>query len=481
MHELFSTLSARKRPEDVAQMILEQLGPQLGAAQRDALDKAARHALKRSILQWTSMAEAFHAAVPPARQVAKALELFRSSETWSAADFGEVEKIEHVIGRLSPLIRKHPGQSDFKSHRLNTAQRAERGLDLSRRRYNKLFRVLVRLERKLATYVREQRKELFTKVGKTRLAAQLPFEAFAADANSAAFIAYHTARSGMRSVFTDQSQASPYDEICDVLFHALLESPTTNWWAVAQVMPDRRVLAHLGAEQRGLLLGRWLSLLHDIADMLRETWESNDIARDTMIVKRGNDSSTWNATAGAWNKARAAWIALMHELGLQAELDRLCPGKVLRLMAADVAAWHRIGGGQLDPDTRIWSELPLPWQVLNGTATCTRAQIESVCAKHTVDPIKKGWIAPPPDGPRVETYRVTPELVHGVAVSCPHLATVLKKAGWFSGNADVVAPNLDQSLFTVTRDAHGFVTRVIGGPKDRCPPSGRTKKDPSPN
>jgi hypothetical protein len=459
MHELFSTLSARKRPEDVAQMILETLGPRLGAVERATLDKAARHSLKRGILQWTSMAEKFHAAVPPARQVAKALELFRSSETWAATDFSDADKIAQLISRLSPLIRKQPGQNDFKSNRLNTAQREEAGLDLSRRRYNKLFRMLVRLERKLDTYVHEQRKELFTKVGKTRLAAQLPREEFERDAGTAAFVAYFTARSGMRSVFTNEKQAGAYDEICGALFTALLASPTTNWWAVAHVMPDRRVVARLGAEQRGLLLGRWMSLLNDIADLLRETWEASNIERDTMIVRRGNDSSTWNATAGAWNKARAAWITLMHELGLEAELDRFCPGKVLRLMAADVAAWHRVSGGKLEPDTQVWNELPLPWQVLNGTAVCTREQVEAVCAKHQIDPVKKGWIAPPPEGRPVEPYQVTPELVHGVAISCPHLATVLRKAGWFSGKESVWVPVLAEPV-RVVRDVHGFANGV---------------------
>jgi hypothetical protein len=409
MHTLFATLHARKRPEDVAEIILETLGPCLDRSRRDALSTAARHSLRRSLYNWTSMAEKFHAAVPPARQVAKTLELFRETETWPVADFGDVAKIDRLVARLSPLIRKQPGQNNFKAHRLNTAQRSQAGLDLSRRRYNKLFRMLVRLERKLATYVQEQRKELFTQVAKTRLAAQLPFEEFERDAGTAAFVAYYTARGAMRSVFTNQGQTPAYDEICDALLQPLFASPATNWWAIAHVLPEQNVLARLLPKQRGLLLGRWLSLLYDIADLLRKTWDASNIDRASMIVRRGNDSSTWNATAGAWNKARSAWIAVMHELGMQAELDRFCPGKVLRLMAADVAAWHRSSGGGIDPDTQVWNELPLPWEVLAGAATCTREQVEATCAKHGVDPVEKGWIAPPLGKRAVAAYQVTPE------------------------------------------------------------------------
>ena len=34
---------------------------------------------------------------------------------------------------------------------------------------------------------------------------------------------------------------------------------------------------------------------------------------------------------------------------------------------------------------------------------------------------------------QVSRFRQTPELVHGVTVNHPYLATVLRKAGWYSG------------------------------------------------
>ena len=151
-----------------------------------------------------------------------------------------------------------------------------------------------------------------------------------------------------------------------------------------------------------------------------------------MIVKKGDDSTTWNATAGAWNKARQSWVALLYALGMEEVLDRMCLGKVLRLMAADVAFWHRAVGGRLEPDTAVWAELPGPWDVLGGTAVCTRADVEAACGRHGVDPIKAGWTAPAPER-RVEAFRPTPELVHGVEVGHPGLALILRRMGVFSG------------------------------------------------
>jgi hypothetical protein len=150
-----------------------------------------------------------------------------------------------------------------------------------------------------------------------------------------------------------------------------------------------------------------------------------------MIVKRGNDSTTWNNTAGAWNKARDNWINLLYATGMEGVLDELCFGKVLRLMAADVAAWHRSTGGGLDPNTEVWNKLPFPWDVFEGQAVCTKEMVVNACAAAKLDPWKSGWIAPRPHD--VVPFRPTPELVHGVTVSNPFLATVLKKHRYFSG------------------------------------------------
>lgn len=159
-----------------------------------------------------------------------------------------------------------------------------------------------------------------------------------------------------------------------------------------------------------------------------------------MEVMRGNDSTTWNNTAGAWNKARDHWMNLIYSLGLDYILEEICFGKVLRLMASDVIAWHRTTGGKLDPNTQVWKKIPLPWEVFQNKAVCTKAMVIKYCKKAGLDPEKSGWIAPRIHG--VAEFKPTPELVHGVTVSNPFLATVLKKHKYYSGkNVKPFAPD----------------------------------------
>jgi hypothetical protein len=101
-------------------------------------------------------------------------------------------------------------------------------------------------------------------------------------------------------------------------------------------------------------------------------------------------------------------------------------------MAADLTWWHRGTGGDVDPDTQVWARLPLPWDVIAGIESCTRADVEAACAEAGIDPAARGWTAPRPPGvPAV--FKPTPDLVHGVAVSDPSWALLLRRAGVFSG------------------------------------------------
>lgn len=86
----------------------------------------------------------------------------------------------------------------------------------------------------------------------------------------------------------------------------------------------------------------------------------------------------------------------------------------------------------MDPNTGVWASLPLPWDVIEGREACTRAMVEGACAERGLDPAESGWTGPRPVGEPV-FYRPTPELVHGVQVGNPYLATVLKRWGFFSG------------------------------------------------
>jgi hypothetical protein len=269
-------------------------------------------------------------------------------------------------------------------------------------------------------------------VGKAALAPELRLEDLDNHLPTAAFIAYYAARMKLRSEFTIQGQQKPFDDLAAALLRLCEKDPATYWYAVAHVFPRADGLARLSDQQKGELLGRWFSILSELAERLENAWRHTHIDIETMIVRRGNDSSTWNLFAGAWNRARDHWIALIEALGMEALFDQMLPGKVMRLMAADVAAWHSSTGGGIHPDTVIWRELPKPWDVLRLKAPCNRAMVDAACARVGVDPVKSGWSAARPRT-AVAAFRPTPELVHGVDVGNPHMAALLRRVGAFSG------------------------------------------------
>ncbi|HEY8895189.1 MAG TPA: hypothetical protein VIM79_10255 [Niastella sp.] len=436
IEQLYNTLHERRRPEDVANMVIELTADSLSAKERTVLEKTAKGSLKRNVYGYTAMLQTFAEATGAGKQITKAIEIFKLSIT-GKSDYNNAEEIEKFITLVSPIINKPVGQNNFKADRLNKEQRKASGLDISKRNYNKKWRLLKRIETKLQTFIRESRKVEFQKIGKHGLAHTISFKEFAADLNTACFIAYYNARCNLRSVFTNQGQERPFDEICEVLLRRCKED--ASWWAISHIYTSQEVLLKLTDEQKGILLGRWTTILQDIAALLDEVWNANNFNRETMVVKKGNDSTTWNNTAGAWNKARDNWMNLIYALGMDYILDELCFGKVLRLIAADVAYWHHITGSELDSNTNVWNKLPLPWEVFHGKKSCTKSMVIKYCREAEIDAEKSGWIAPRPHG--VVKFKPTPELVNGVIVSNPFLATVLKQHKYFSGkNAKPLFP-----------------------------------------
>lgn len=447
IEQLYQTLSERKRPEDVAEMIMELAKENLTTKEKLLLDKAAKGSLTRNVFGYTSMLQFFAEAKGAGKQINKAIEIFKLDNK-NKSDYNSQKDIEDFINFVSPIIHKTVGKNDFKVDRLNKLQRKESGLDLSKRNYNKKWRLLTRIEKKLIKFIRESKKVEFQKIAKHGLAHSLDFTSFSSDINTACFIAYFNARCNLRSVFTNQSQDRAFDEISEMLLNRCkreeikffnffrkdkTEKPNnTNWWAISHVYVNQEVLSNLKDEQKGVLLGKWTTILQDIAELLDEVWSVSNINRETMIVRRGNDSTTWNNAAGAWNKARDNWMGLIYSLGVDYILDEICFGKVLRLMAADVVAWHYSSGGKLDPNTEVWNKIPLPWEVFNNKAECNKELVIKYCKQAGLDPEKSGWIAPRVHG--VSEFKPTPELVHGVSVSNPFLASVLKRHRYFSGN-----------------------------------------------
>lgn len=432
LEALYETIHLRKKPEDVVVLIQDVLDGQLNGAEIKVLQKAASSVLRNALWKYTSMLEQFAKVVGAEKQVTKAIQLFKLDGRGAAGTYDDPEAVTAFIEMVSPLIHKNPGYNNYETDRLNREEREAAGLDISKRRYNKLFRCLRRLEKKLDILIREHQKSFFQRTGKHAFAEDITREDFLSDINSACFIAYYTARCNLRSVFTVEGQQRPYDEIADMLFRrCLAESQVANWWAISQVYTQPVVLEKLTLDQQGVLLGKWTSLLEQVANYLGTLWAQNDFNGATMVVQRGNDSTTWNNTAGAWNKARDSWINLLYALGMEFVLEDLCPGKVMRLIAADVAAMHYLHGSKKDPNIAVWNRLPFPWEVFSGKAVCPRSRVEAACKLEGLHPEKSGWIAPREHG--VVPFQPTPELVHGVAISNPYLAKVLKQHKYFSG------------------------------------------------
>ena len=440
LDELFDTLARRPRPEDVAEKIRDVLGAELTRGERAILDRAAKGSLKRSFWGYSSMLADWHRPIGVEGQRELAARLFPAVPALGPDDAANADAVERYLRTVGVSIQKGFGASHFLFDRLNRFGRRTSGVRDSHRVYNRKFRLLRRMERRLTTLIAEQRKYRFVRVGKSSLATLLPKDVFTASASSASFVAYMSARSNLRSEFTVWGQQKAFDSIAEMLLERCRRDPRTSWLAIAHVHPSPEVLTHLSDAEKGRLLGVVYELFVDAADMLSTRWSAlKGVHRDTMTVQRGNDSSTWNQTASAFNKLRDQWVALVYALGMEAVIERSCPGKAMRLIAADVASWHRAVGHTGDPNTRVWFELPAPWDVVLGHARCTREQVRDACLRAGLDPETSGWTAPRPRT-EVAPFRPTPELVHGVTVWSPHLAAVLREAGWFSGKPEALRP-----------------------------------------
>ncbi|MGV3617859.1 MAG: hypothetical protein ACO1SV_21245 [Fimbriimonas sp.] len=344
-------------------------------------------------------------------------------------------RMDALLAQTRTLLGAFPeGPLDFRHGRLNGEARKEAGITMSRRRYNKLFRLVDFLEREREGNLRYGELCELLRGAKTGILRHLSREEFAKDPSSALFVAYMASRLGMRSQFKVEPQERAFDDLGDALLKDLAASSATNWYAVAHAFPRADVLKRLDEAQRLSILSLALGQMNLAARHLKRlAAPPNGIdVRHGYVVKRGQDSSSWNAAAGAWNRARDFWLSLTQTLGLSTEA--MLPGKVPRLMAADLVAWHRSAGNPPHPDERVASELPLPWEVFLRGVECPAERIRAACAKHGVDPAQTGWTAGR-ERQAIETWRPTPELVHGVAVADPFAAAVMRRLGWFSGPA----------------------------------------------
>jgi len=421
---LFQSIKERRRPENVALAIRDLIGDRLTLRQKAVLDKAATYGCTSSY-----MPSQFRRAETTLDGQIKVVKILFPNVPAPKSDLPEPEELRAYLDLLTKDL--HKTGNDFKADRLNHEGRLnDPALPKGHRAYNKRFRLLSRMEEKLVRWQNNVELCDLAQVAKSRLALYLPKAEFESDLDTACFVAYMTARLNVRSTFTWGKQERANDQIADMLLARLEDRPATNWLAVAHVHTDPSIIAKLTEEQRGRMLGLWFDLMKKCAVLLDKAAANNNLDLKRMIVKRGNDSSTWNSVAGAYNKARDGWISTLFALGAQSVLDAFAPTKALRLMAADVAYMHSAhGSGGLEPDTAVWGALPKPWDIVLGRKTCNRKTIEAACQKFGVE--GKGWVSPRPK--TVAEFKPTPELVHGVIVSSPELGAILRKANYFCG------------------------------------------------
>lgn len=420
--QLHASLDSRLQPEDVARLILDGFAADFTPDQRLLLNRAVA-----SRPRWyvSSMSSDFARPDGARRQVA-VLERLTGAEF--GVDVDDPNALRAMVAAVGADVGWRDG-FDFKRDRLTRAELKASGSSFSKRQYNRMIRHLARTAAKVERLDVELRKRNLMLVGRSGLASDIPAVRFADDPKAACFVAYFVARRNLRRQFSLSGKTNPYDEIAEMLFRRLGQD--TDWWMVARAYPQPPVIAKLTAVQQGEMLGRWYALMRGSADLLASSWDPQ-VNRATMIVRRGMDSSTWNTMAQAFNTARAGWLNSIAAMGAEQLLDVACPGKVMRLMAADLAFWHRSSGSDVDPDTGVWSMLPLPWEVLNGAAVCTREDVAKTCRQFKVDAQAKGWTAPRQTG-KVAKFKPTPELVHGVSIADPTWAALLRRAGVFSG------------------------------------------------
>jgi hypothetical protein len=273
------------------------------------------------------------------------------------------------------------------------------------------------------------------------MASRIPLKRFEADPGAAAFVAYFASRTNVRRTFSLEGKANPMDEVAGMLFDRL--SDNSDWAMVALVLPSVEVLKRLSDAQKGDLLAQWSSMMMKAGEWLGTLNSKSSVDRAGMVVRKGNDSATWNLAAQAYNKARDGWINVLASIDGLDLLDAYCPPKAMRLMAADLVYWiRRSGRDPVAPDVRVAALLPAPWEVLSGVP-CNRGQVTRACTEIGVDPYTSGW-----SGPRASRERAlfepTPELVHGIVIGDPLMASILRRGGAFSGKK--VSPELIEIL-----------------------------------
>lgn len=289
----------------------------------------------------------------------------------------------------------------------------------SKNRYKKAVRFLSRVEETVARIEENITDREATICGKSRLSYLINVDEL--DDKTLSVAAYLTARANRRSVFGMKDQSKAFDSVHNALVGLLDDE--SNWFELAKVYPTGVVFKRLDDSQLGELLGVFYANMEKYGLRLGELYEElPERAQKELITIRGTDSSRWNSYSGGYNTMRSAWVNLTSFLKLDAVFESFLPGKAPRIMAADLM-YSRVSDGQeAHKDSDLFFLFAKPWEVLAGEGTVDLEEAR----KHD------GWAAPLKNV-ETEAPSVEPALVHGVVVSSPAMAEILRKTGVFAG------------------------------------------------
>lgn len=427
--ELHDGLDRRPRPEDVATIIARLLHDRLTVDERRVLTRASRAAERPG---WYSsfMPDDWERPVPATRTIAYVTAVFDGIiDGVGDVDDNDPDSIDAFVSRLGDRIGWQPGTSA----RWTKTELAASGLGISARRYKRAHHALTVLHDKSTRLRAMQTRRSLAQMGRVGLAETITAAEMDADHDAASFVAYLAAKKNLRRTFTLDGKDNAFDEIADMLYRRLTD--TSDWWMVARANPTADNIARLDPTQQGQMIAAWWATMRRAAAVCAAIDRVAPVHRDTMIVQRGQDSDSWNLAAGAYNTARAGWVNALSATGSLDLVTVTCPPKLPRLMAGDLIYWHTCTGGDLThPDVRVAALLPPAWEVLNGDATCDARDIREACQLIDIDPERTGWLAPLRHT-GVGTFSPTPELVHGIEIGDPILASMLRRAHAFSGRA----------------------------------------------
>lgn len=427
---LYKSLNQRERPEDIAELVLSVLKNQLSPTEIGDLRKVNNQPGVVWYRRWPATKE-FEWAISLKKQITEAIEIFDLKKA-GPIDYISVPDIKSFIKSISPLIHKQLGKNDFRRDRLTKSDRKDLHFSTSKRQYNKKWRLIKKLEYRLTTFQRVLTLVELQKIAKHGIVHQLDFKNFKSDLNAACFIAFYCAKSNLKSKYTTELGEEGYGHISELLLKRCLKSTKegqvgneTNWLALSHIYSSEEVLTNLTDEQKGDLLCNWTNILDELANILEKYWNNNLLIKETMIEKKGMDSIKWNSAADAWNNARDHWVNLIYSLGLDYVLDEILFGKVIRLTWPHVVVGPTASLRKQIPHKEVWNMLPLPWEVFKGKEKCNKEVVIKCCELVEIDAEKYGWVTL--GFHEVTEYKPTPELVQGIAVSNPFLATILKK------------------------------------------------------